>query len=607
MSYDAGVAQLAPLCVAVAIFASALLVPLGHFLPRVVRDGVSAIVAATITVMDVIILVATWSGRVVSWIGKWTPHHSFSVGIVMVADPVGASLAVLTGVLVTCSLIFTWRYLPSVGAHYHSLVLLFLAGLEGFLLTGDLFDMFVFFELMGAAAYALTALEIEDPTPLQGSLNFGIVNSLGAYLSLVGLAMLYARTGSVGLPQLGHSLAGDHASVFIVAAFVLVLAGFLVKGAVVPFHFWLADAHAVAPAPICLLFSGIMVPSGIYAVYRVYWIVFSRVLPGVDVSRAFLVVGVLTAVIGSVMSLGQRHIKRMLAYSTVAHVGLFVCAFSLLSASGTAGALLYIVGHAGAKGALFLLAGVLLAKYGSVDEQDLMGAAKGEWLLATLWMIAGLALAGLPPFGTALGKAAAESAGGQSGYWFFVPLFVLVSSLTGGAVLRVGGRVFFGLGHRIKDNASQSTGREEAERINGLPLSMVVPIVALLLGCLVLGVVPESASAAQRAGAYFVDSPGYIAAALHHVADRVSAVRESNWDMGNVLLGLLSALLAVAVAAGALLGGPAMEKVSRLRDALVHGYDALHRLHSGHVGDYVAWLMVGLSLILVVLGIPLLH
>src|SRR3954468_21678876 len=291
--------------------------------------------------------------------------------MVLVSDGLGAGIALLAAALVVLALVYSWRYFDDVDAHYHCLVLLFLAGMVGFALTGDLFDMFVFFELMGAAAYALTGFKIEDRTAVQGALNFGVVNSLGAYIALMGVVLLYARVGNLTLPQLGEALAHHKPDALLVAAFVAIMTGFLVKAAMAPFHFWLADAHAVAPTPVCVLFSGVMVPLGVYGAFRVYWIVFSRVFPTGEIRRTFIVLGAVTAVVGAVMCFGQRHFKRLLAYSTIAHVGLFLIAAGCLTDEGTAGAAIYVAGHAGVKCALFLLAGVLLNRYRSVDEADL--------------------------------------------------------------------------------------------------------------------------------------------------------------------------------------------------------------------------------------------
>src|SRR6185312_2208654 len=130
----------------------------------------------------------------------WEPQHGYSVGIVLVGDEISCCIALIAAALVALALVYSWRYFDSVEAHFHCLMLLFLAGMEGFALTGDLFDMFVFFELMGAAAYALTGLKVEDASSLQGGMNFGIINSLGAYIALMGIGFLYSKTGQLGLP-----------------------------------------------------------------------------------------------------------------------------------------------------------------------------------------------------------------------------------------------------------------------------------------------------------------------------------------------------------------------------------------------------------------------
>jgi multicomponent Na+:H+ antiporter subunit D len=494
-------------------------------------------------------------------------------------------------------------------------VLLFLAGMEGFALTGDVFDMFVFFELMGAAAYALTGMKIEDESSVQGGLVFGIINSFGAYLSLAGVAILYSRYGQLGLPQLGALLDHHRPDALVIVAFTLILAGFLVKAAIVPFHFWLADAHAVAPSPVCVLFSGAMVELGLYAVARVYWTVFSGTIPHPDVSRAFIVFGALTAALGAVMCFLQRHIKRLLAYSTIAHVGLFTMGFASLRADGTAGAALYVAGHAGVKSALFLLAGILLDKYGIVDEHLLHGRAKRDRLAACLYFAAALGLAGLPPFGVALGKSIAEDAVAAAGYGWAPALFIVVSAVSGGATLRAGLRVYLGLGPRPDVRPAGGTeeemiGAEEEPDIAQLPrtpLTMLFAIGLLLAGSLAAGLLPDAGQAFSDAAQRFTDAAGYIGQALRGAgAAPARPDPAAAWTGEGIGFGFLSAALALGVAFGALYARRAPAALRRAVRPARPVAVALHRVHSGHIGDYAAWLLFGLAALTALLGLPLL-
>ncbi|MCC3773829.1 hypothetical protein K6I33_000885 [Streptomyces sp. UNOB3_S3] len=245
--------RLLPLIVAVPLLGAALLVGLGRRMARPAAETVACACAAASTGLAVALLFhATSHTTAVDWVGGWVPRHGHSVGIVLVGDRVGLGLAALTSLLVTAVLGYSWRYFdePPHGhpGAYPALVLLFQAGMCGFALTGDLFDAFVFFELMGVVGYALTGYRGEEKRPVQGALAFGFVNSLGGYASLLGISLLYARTGELGMAQAGRRLdTTPHGDVLVVAAFVLIVTGLLVKAAAVPFHFWLPDAHASRP------------------------------------------------------------------------------------------------------------------------------------------------------------------------------------------------------------------------------------------------------------------------------------------------------------------------------------------------------------------------
>lgn len=591
---------LLPLAVAIPLAGAVLLAAGGRLLRRTGCDVLATATAAA----DVVCLALLWPHThtvATAPLGGWPAQ----IGIVLAADRLGAGLALLTAFLVLAVLAYSWRYFDEPAGDragvFPALVLLFEAGMVGFALTGDLFNAFVFFELMGATAYALTGYRIEDPRPLQGALTFGIVNSFAAYCSLLGIGMLYARTGQLDLAAIGHALGGHRTDLLVVTAFVLVATALLVKSALVPFHFWLPDAHAVAPTPVCMLLSGVMVELGVYGTARVYWTVFSGPggLPHGAFRHTFEALGVVTALLGALMCWQQRHLKRLLAYSTISHVGLFTVGIALLTPAGTAGVAVYVAAHGCVKAALFGLTGVLLDRYGSVDERGLHGRARELRLVGVLFVLGALALAGLPPTGTGLGKALTEDAAAE--HPWLTAVFVIASASTGAAVLRAALRVFWGAGTPTRphpDEAGISGEGEEPEirepRRSVPPMMTAVPAVLLAVAVL-LGCLPAAASSLADGARAFTDAGGYRAAVLTPGAPPPAAAggpAPADWTTTGVLLGLLTAALAVLLAVLAV-RHPRPWRYNPLR-VPVRG---LRRLHSGHLGDYLAWLAVGVAVL----------
>src|SRR5436305_10149349 len=404
--------HISALAIVIPMMAAAVLVALRHWTPRLVNDAATTGVAVTSATICAILLVRALHAPFAYWMGGWRPSHMVAIGISLSVDPMGAGMAVFTALLVTAALVYSWRYFDGADGLFHALMMVFLAAMVAFCLTGDLFNLFVFFELMGAAAYALTAYRIEERGPIQGAINFAISNSVAAYAIFIGIGLLYARTGALNMAQIGAALDGHHADALVIVAMALIFIGFLTKAAVIPVHFWLADAHAVAPTPVCVLFSGVMVELGIYAVARLYWTIFAGALgPHTVQLRAILIAfGTVTALWGGLMCFSQRHIKRLLAFSTISHVGMFLCGVGLLSARALAGVATYVIGHGLTKGALFMLSGVLLHRFGTVDEFDLHGKGRVLPLAGVLFAIGGLLLAALPVVTTFFGKSCLDAA-----------------------------------------------------------------------------------------------------------------------------------------------------------------------------------------------------
>ncbi|MBX6371961.1 MAG: NADH dehydrogenase [Acidothermus sp.] len=596
------VRQVLPLTVAVPLGMAAVLVAIGHHAGRRMSDALTLLAAIATTALGCAATLAASHQRVVSWLAGWSPgHDGRSVGLLLEADALGAGIATLAAALTCLAVVYGWRYFDEIAWQYHALLLVFLAGMEGFALSGDLFDMFVFFELMGVAGYALTALKIEDRSAVQGSLNFAVVNSLGAYFSLGGIALLYADTGALQLPIIGQELrTRPNPTSFVLAAFVLTACGFLVKAAIAPFHFWLADAHAVAPAPVCALFSGVMVELGLYGVARIYFVIFDGVLPGAGFRLALTVLGAVGAVVGALMCWQQRHLKRLLAYSTIAHIGIGALTVATGSAAAVGGAVLYLLAHAVVKASLFLMVGGLLNRYRSIDEIALFARARAARPLAVAYLCGGAALAGLPPFGLALGKGFVEAS--LDTPW--VTLLVgLVSVVTAGAVLRTGLRVFLGLGTREPAEADEPPAKEQpdVQRRPALDhIGLLGPVAVLLGAGLLLGILPTWSRAVTAAGAGMVDGIGYVQAALGHPTPAPSIGPVPIWRPEDVIVGLVTTAAAMALALWGARGARAVGP-RRITDAVAWVGRGLRAAHSGHLGDYVAWLLAGVGVLGVLL------
>jgi multicomponent Na+:H+ antiporter subunit D len=322
--------------------------------------------------------------------------------------------------------------------------------------------------------------------------------------------------------------------------------------------------------------------------------------------RAILVaVGVTTALVGALMCSLQRHVKRLLAFSSISHIGMFVCGIGLLEHRALAGVAVYVVGHGLTKAALFMCAGVLLHRFATIDEFELHGRGRVLPFLGVLVALGGLFLAAIPPFTTFSGKSLLEASASGLGYGWLVAVFVIVSAATGGAVLRVAARVFLGWGPREEPEfgrmqasaASEEEGEMTDERDETPPLMLIVPALLLALAAAV-ALIPGAVPSIENAAARFADHGSYASWVLAGVHPHWPAQPISHVSADDVGYAIVSVLGAFAFAALGLFGRPLRESLpTRVRVpglAAVHG---LRRLHNGHIGDYIAWWTAGASVI----------
>jgi multicomponent Na+:H+ antiporter subunit D len=578
------IADLPPFPVAGPLAVAGLLLAVGHRLPARIPDAIAFLTAIGAGAVCVLMAMHTAGGPLVYWFGGWTPRPGIVIGIGFLVDRVGATVAAFIAFLFAATLVFAWGFFDEVHAHFHVLMLPFMAGMIGFCLTHDLFNLFVWFEVISIAGFALTGYTLRS-SALEGAMNFTVINTIGSYLLLGGIGLAYARVGALDFGALAAGIARMPHDPVISAAFTLLAAGLLIKAAQVPFQFWLADAHSVAPSPVSVIFSGIMVAIGVFGLARLEWSVFRPAPAIAEVTETLLFgLGCASAVVGGAVALMQRHIKRLLAFSTICHVGIMLIGMALLSRSGLAGMLVYLVGQGLVKGALFMIAGILLATRGGIDEIGLRGLGRGIAPAGIAMAAGALLLAGLPIGLMDQGTRLIEAALGQAGrHWALVAILV-GDACTGAAVLRVTGRVFLGLGPVAGEErrAPTDTEQEKADR----PLWLMLAPAAILL-LLALLAPTAAGNFAWRAAAQFMQG-GTGAVAPAAAAPPASDLSWLSW---------LSCLLAIGLAAFGLLRKQLPRRLVRVVERLLDPpLDFLQALHSGRVGDYAMWLAIGLAL-----------
>jgi multicomponent Na+:H+ antiporter subunit D len=600
----------APLAVLVPLLAATVLAATSPFVARRRVAGIVAVAAALATaVLCATALGHVAGGTLVTWFGGWRPRAGAAVGIDFAVDPIGGGFALFVAVLGVAALVMCVEVIQVEDHLFDAIALVFIAAMVGFCLSGDLFNLFVFFELMSVCAYVLVGYEIRARAPLEGSLTFAITNSIGSLLLLSGIALLYGRTGALNLAQMGRALADGPADGLVVVSYALVAGGLLVKAAAVPFHFWTADAYAVAPTPVGLLLAGAFSEIGLYGLARVHWTVFHGVLgPHEPELRAILVgLGLLTALVGAVMCAAQHHLKRLLAFATISHVGLFLVGIGLLDAGGIAGVAVWVVGDGLVKAALFACVGLLNDRFATVEEAELHGRGRELGWVGGLFCLGALAVASLPPFGPFLGKTLVEDAALEAGYAWVPAVMVVVSALTGGALLRVGLRVFGGLGRAApEDPHSARADDEDDEPADGevplarVPALLTLPAALLVAASLVWGLAPGVTDAAGRAAARFVAT----GASAAFVLDGRPLPPVTSPVHGPGVTGALYAALSVAGAVGVALAALAGVRDRAPRVGL-RALEGLRGLHSGRPGDYAAFTAFGVAVLGALLAVAI--
>ena len=466
--------------------------------PKVQR--VLALLALTAMVgVGACLLFMADDGPVVVHIGGWQPP----IGISLVADRLSALMITIAAIVILLVLLYSLGQGIADGhdeapiSIYFPTYLILSAGVSNAFLAGDLFNLYVGFEILLAASYVLLTLGGTGERIRAGSI-YVIVALLSSIIFLVALAITYAATGTVNLAQLAQRLPEIDPGVSLAIQAMLLLA-FGIKAAIFPLSSWLPDSYPTAPAPVTAVFAGLLTKVGVYAILRTQTLLF----PEGRLDNVLMVLGILTMVIGILGAVTQNDIKRLLSFTLVSHIGYMIFGISLASQAGIGAAIYYVVHHITVQTTLFLVAGLIERRGGSTSLDRLGGLAKAAPGLAIIFFIPAMNLAGIPPLSGFLGKAGLLVAGVQAGTplaYAAVVASVVTSLLTLYAIVKAWNKAFW-----------QSPEVELTVTDQRLPKTMVTAATSLVvLGISLTIFAGPLMSYTHRAAETLLDNTNYI-------------------------------------------------------------------------------------------------
>ncbi len=402
--------------------------------------------------------------------GGWAPP----IGIEYVLDPLSAFVILVINFIALNVLLHSFRLLPAElpqkETAYYALVLLMFTGINGMVITGDFFNLYVFLEIGALAGYGL--LSVGGKKSAVSGLRYLIIGTVGAGFYLLGLGLVFTKTGSLNMENISRIFGHFPDSRAIIAGVVLMVAGFVIKMALFPMHYWLPDAYTYAASSS----SAFIAPTGTkiaaYTIIRIVFYVF-----GVEFCASGIgltgVVGWLSAIAilyGSIMAMAQRELKRMLAYSSVAQVGYIGLGIGLANPYGLLGAILHVLNHGLMKGMLFMVAGNLRYRlnHSRIDYLDSSLRKSMPWTMAA-FTAGALSMVGLPPFAGFFSKLYLVMGTVQRQNWIFL-VIILVSSLLNA--------VYF---FRVLENAylkSSPESKKTDDQVKEAPVSMLLPTIS---------------------------------------------------------------------------------------------------------------------------------
>lgn len=495
-------------------FVSAFLVGLLGEKAKVLNiQRVIAVLASFICFTAVVLLIkpVAFDHKIVSyWMGNWIPEKQWAIGIGLEVDSLSLFVALIISAACALSSLYSVKYMEKDNGldKYYVLFLLLTGSMIGFVLTGDIFNMYVMLEIMTFSAISLTAFRNNLYKSVEAGFKYIVTGSIGSSFILLGTILLYAQVHTLNLAQIAAFLHNNYTPVTILAL-ALLLTGYAVKAFLVPCHTWPPDAHMSAPSSISMLLSGIMSKTGVYAIIRILYMIYQSTG---NYKIQFLIIawGTVTMLVGVSMALLQTDFKRLLAFHSVSQIGYIITGIGVglaanksVAVLGTMGGLYHMLNHATFKSLLFLCAGAVLYTTGTTDLNKLGGLAKRMPFTSTVFLIGAFSISGIPPFNGFVSKWLIYQATYEAGYAPVTIIALLVSVMTLASFVKVAQSVFFG------------QLPEELNQAKEIPMLMRIPMAVLALICVISGIAPSIISN------YIIEPAAY---AIYNIGDYIDVM-----------------------------------------------------------------------------------
>lgn len=454
--------------------------------PRLQRSVSILSLTAVVVVAAILMYRTDADGAIAFWVGGWNP-----LGIALVADRLSSLMLLVASVVALSVLLFAQgqdedevrRETPV--SIFHPAFLLLIGGVANAFLAGDLFNLFVGFEILLFASYVLLTLG-GTADRIRAGTTYIVVSLLSSALFLTAIAAIYGATGTMNLAMLSVRLSDLTAPVQLLLQLMLLVV-FGIKAAVFPMSAWLPDSYPTAPAPVTAVFAGLLTKVGVYAIIRTQTLLF----PESDLTGLLLVASLLTMLIGILGAVAQVEIKRMLSFTLVSHLGYMVMGIGLANHAGMAATIYYTAHHITIQAVLFLVAGLIERHGGTTHLDGLGGLMKTAPFLAVLFLVPAFNLGGIPPLSGFIGKLGLLVAGAQVGTplaWVVMVGGVATSLLTLMAMVKVWNRAFWGVTPQERAEAKAGSGNAPAE---GAPSEGADALHARAVAASSMGVVVE--------------------------------------------------------------------------------------------------------------------